>query len=133
MLRLARNVLPPERFELRIAEKAFVARDLHGLRSLQKRGVHLVVDETGRGMASLASLATAPIWGLQLDRAWVTALREKETDARAATALKVCRATMSLANALEIAPIAAGIDHQSQRRVYHRTRLFGVKILHQLH
>lgn len=112
---LARNVLSPERFELRIAEKAFVARDINGLRSLQKRGVQLVVDETGRGVASLASLATAPIWGLQLDRAWVTALRENETDARRATALKVCRATMSLAHALEIAPVAAGIDHQSQR------------------
>ena len=112
---LARNVLPPERFELRIAEKAFIARDMHALRSLQKRGVQLVVDETGRGMASLASLAAAPIWGLQLDRAWVTGLRESENDARRATALKVCRATMSLARALEIAPIAAGIDHESQR------------------
>lgn len=112
---LARNVLPPERLELRIAEKAFVARDMHGLRSLQKRGVQLIVDETGRGMASLAGLATAPIWGMQLDRAWVTGLGESDNDARRATALKVCRATMSLANALEIAPIAAGIDHQSQR------------------
>jgi len=112
---LARNVLPPERLELRIAEKAFVARDTNGLRSLQKRGVQLVVDETGRGMASLAALANAPIWGLQLDRAWVTALREGPTDPRAVTAQKVCRATMSLATALDIAPIAAGIDHESQR------------------
>jgi EAL domain-containing protein (putative c-di-GMP-specific phosphodiesterase class I) len=112
---LARNVLPPERLELRIAEKAFVARDTHVLRSLHKRGVQLVVDETGRGMASLAALANAPIWGLQLDRAWVTALREGSTDPRGAAARKVCRATMSLANALDIAPIAAGIDHESQR------------------
>lgn len=112
---LARNVLPPERFELRIAEKAFIARDTNGLRSLQQRGVQLIVDEVGRGMASLASLATAPIWGLQLDRAWVTALREDSTDPRSATAHKVCRAAMSLANALDIAPIAAGIDHRSQR------------------
>jgi EAL domain-containing protein (putative c-di-GMP-specific phosphodiesterase class I) len=82
---------------------------------LQKRGVQIVVDEAGRGMASLASLASAPIWGLQLDRAWVTALRENETDTRGATACKVCRATMSLANALEIAPVAPGIDHESQR------------------
>jgi predicted signal transduction protein with EAL and GGDEF domain len=112
---LARNVLPPERFELRIAEKAFVARDTHALRALQKRGVQLVVDETGRGVASLAALAAAPIWGLQLDRGWVTALRENSTDPRGAAARKICRATMSLANALDIAPLATGIDHQSQR------------------
>lgn len=111
---LARNVLPPERFELRIAEKAFVARDTHGLRSLQKHGVQLVVDEAGRGMASLAALASAPIWGLQLDRAWVTALRAGGADPRGTTAHKICRATMSLANALAIAPIAVGIDHRSQ-------------------
>jgi EAL domain-containing protein (putative c-di-GMP-specific phosphodiesterase class I) len=66
-------------------------------------------------MASLAALASLPIWGLQLDRAWVTALRESSGDPRGATANKVCRATMSLANALDIVPIAAGIDHQSQR------------------
>jgi len=112
---LARNALPPERFELRIAEKAFIARDLQALRSLQKLGVQLVVDETGRGMASLASLANAPIWGLQLDRAWASALREGSSDPRGATAHKVCRAAMSLATALDIAPIAAGIDHESQR------------------
>lgn len=114
---LARNVLPPERFELRIAEKAFVARDSHGLRSLQKRGVQLIVDEAGRGMASLPSLATAPLWGLQLDRAWVTALRHNDAapDARNVAAEKVCRATVSIANALGIAPIAAGVDDQAQR------------------
>jgi predicted signal transduction protein with EAL and GGDEF domain len=112
---LARNVLPPERLELRIAEKAFVARDMHALRTLQKRGVQLLVDEAGRGMASPAALAAAPIWGLQLDRSWVSALRATGTDPRGAIAHKVCRATMSLATAFDIAPIAAGIDHQSQR------------------
>ena len=45
----------------------------------------------------------------------MTGLRESENDSRRAIALKVCRAMMSLANALEIAPIAAGIDHESQR------------------
>lgn len=112
---LARNVLPPERLELRVAEKAFAARELHDLRSLQKRGVQFVVDEAGRGMAWMAALAASPIWGLQLDRAWVTALRENDDYPRNAAAHKVCRATMSIANALNIAPVAAGIDDQAQR------------------
>jgi EAL domain-containing protein (putative c-di-GMP-specific phosphodiesterase class I) len=106
---LARNILPPERLELRIAEKAFVAREVHALRSLHRRGVQIVVDEAARAVASLPSLASAPISGLQLDRSWTTALLRDET------ARKVCRATMAIAQALGIAPIAAGVDSQELR------------------
>ncbi len=106
---LARNVLPPERLELRIAEKAFVAREIHALRTLHKRGVQIVVDEAARAVASLPSLASAPVSGLQLDRSWTTALLRDET------ARKVCRATMSIAHALGLAPIAAGVDSQELR------------------
>jgi EAL domain-containing protein (putative c-di-GMP-specific phosphodiesterase class I) len=106
---LARSVLPPERLELRIAEKAFVARETHALRALQKRGVQVVVDEAARAVASLASLASAPISGLQLDRAWTTALLHDET------ANKVCRATMSIAKALQLDPMASGVDSRELR------------------
>jgi predicted signal transduction protein with EAL and GGDEF domain len=92
---LARAVLPPERLELRIAERAFVARETPALRTLQQRGVRIVVDEAGRGVTSLVSLATAPIWGFQLDRASVSALREQDDkQISRATALKVCRAVI---------------------------------------
>ncbi len=73
-------------------------------RSLRELGVRLVVDEVGRGMASIDRLARAPIWGLQLDRAWVTALRSDEV------ALKVCRAGISAAAALGLTAIATGVD-----------------------
>lgn len=106
---LALNMVPPERLELRIAEKAFVARETHALQALQKRGVQLVVDEAARGMASLSTLAHAPIYGLQLDRAWGTAVLSD------AAASKVCRASIGIANALGLAPIAAGVDSQQQR------------------
>jgi EAL domain-containing protein (putative c-di-GMP-specific phosphodiesterase class I) len=42
-------------------------------------------------------------------------LREGSADPRSPTAQKICRATMSVAHALDLAPIAAGIDHQLQR------------------
>ncbi len=45
-----------ERLELRIAEKAFVAREVHALRALHRRGVQIVVDEAARAVASLPSL-----------------------------------------------------------------------------
>lgn len=101
--------VPPERLELRIAEKVFVARDCSDLRPLQQRGVQFVVDEVGRGVGSLAALARAPIFGLQLDRAWVEALR---TDS---VARNVCRAGIAMAKALKLTPIATGVDGEHQR------------------
>jgi EAL domain-containing protein (putative c-di-GMP-specific phosphodiesterase class I) len=106
---LADAAVPPERLEVRIAEKAFVARDSADLRSLQQLGVQFVVDEVGRGGSSLASLARAPIWGLQLDRAWVQALRSDDV------ARNVCRAGIAMATALGLTPIATGVDSEGER------------------
>ena len=101
--------MPAERLELRIAEKTFVASDPAALKDLRRLGVRMVGDEVGRGLASLDGLARAPIWGLQLDRAWVTALRGDRV------ALKVCRAGISMAKALGLTPIATGVDDHGQR------------------
>ena len=106
---LAEGAVPPERLELRIAEKVFVARDSSDLRSLQKRGVQFVVDEVARGVSSLVALARAPVWGLQLDRAWVAALRTDDV------ARKVCTAGIAVANTLGLTPIATGVDDAKQR------------------
>jgi EAL domain-containing protein (putative c-di-GMP-specific phosphodiesterase class I)/GGDEF domain-containing protein len=106
---LADAAVPPERLELRIAEKVFLARDSAELRSLQQLGVQFVVDEVGRGAGSLASLARAPVWGLQLDRAWVQALCSDEV------ARNVCRAGIAMAAALGLTPIATGVDGEAQR------------------
>jgi EAL domain-containing protein (putative c-di-GMP-specific phosphodiesterase class I)/GGDEF domain-containing protein len=103
------GVVPAQRLELRISEKAFIARDPAALRGLARLGVQLVVDEVGRGLASLDALARAPIWGMQLDRAWVTSAHRDEV------ALKVCRAGISVASALGLTPIATGVDTEQQR------------------
>jgi EAL domain-containing protein (putative c-di-GMP-specific phosphodiesterase class I)/GGDEF domain-containing protein len=108
---LAQSGLPAERLELRIAEKLLVARDPADFRSLQRLGVQFVVDELGRDVSSLASLARAPVWGLQLDRAWVQAL------AGDAVARTVCRAGIAMAEALSLTPIATGVDDEVQRKV----------------
>jgi EAL domain-containing protein (putative c-di-GMP-specific phosphodiesterase class I) len=104
---LAAGVVPAERLELRIAEKTFIARPPNDFDPLASLGVRLVIDEVGRGMASLDWLARGQIWGLQLDRAWVTALG---TDA---AALKVCSAGIAVAKALRLTPIATGVDNQA--------------------
>jgi len=106
---IAEGSLPASRLELRISERAFAAMDTSVYRNLHELGVQLVVDEVGRGFTSLDRLARAPIWGLQLDRAWVTGLR---TDP---LSLKVCRAGIGAATALGLTPIATGVDDALQR------------------
>jgi EAL domain-containing protein (putative c-di-GMP-specific phosphodiesterase class I) len=101
---LADSNIPAERLELRIAEKAFVGRSPDDFHVLQQRNIQLVVDEIARDMGSLPWLARAPIWGLQLDRAWVTSLLTDDV------ARKVCRAGISVATSLGLTPIATGVD-----------------------
>ncbi|HVS22708.1 MAG TPA: EAL domain-containing protein [Gammaproteobacteria bacterium] len=108
---LAEGVVPPERLEVRIAERVLLARDFTNLRALRELGVQFVVDEVGRGASALAALARAPIWGLQLDRAWVEALPSD------GVARKVCRAGIALATALDLTAIATGVDSERQRAV----------------
>jgi EAL domain-containing protein (putative c-di-GMP-specific phosphodiesterase class I)/GGDEF domain-containing protein len=107
---LAEGSMPAARLELRIAERTFASMNSSTCQSLGKLGVQIVVDEVGRGFAStLDRLARAPIWGLQLDRAWTTALRADEV------ALKVCKAGISAALGLGLIPIATGVDDAAQR------------------
>ncbi len=101
---IADGGVPAERLELRIAEKVFIAREPAHFDALRRLGVRLVVDEVGRGFGSLDSLARAPIWGMQLDRAWVTAL------CRDPVARRVCGAGIAMASALGVVPIATGVD-----------------------
>jgi EAL domain-containing protein (putative c-di-GMP-specific phosphodiesterase class I) len=108
---LADGRLPPERLEIRIAEKLLVARDPASLRSLQQLGVQFVVDEVGRDFGSLPVLARAPVWGLQLDRAWVQALASDPV------ARSICKAGISIATALALTPIATGVDDEAQQSV----------------
>ncbi len=103
------GAVPASRLELRISERTFTVLDPSVCKALKELGVRLVVDEVGRGMASIDGLARAPIWGLQLDRAWVTALRSDEV------AAKVCRAGIGAATALGLTAIATGVDDAEQR------------------
>jgi EAL domain-containing protein (putative c-di-GMP-specific phosphodiesterase class I) len=106
---LADGGVPADRLELRISERSFIAADPATITGLAQLGVRLVVDEVGRGLASLDALARAPVWGLQLDRSWVSALRSDPV------ARKVCQAGTAVAGALGLIPIATGIDDLHQR------------------
>jgi predicted signal transduction protein with EAL and GGDEF domain len=106
---LASGSIPADRFEIRIAENTFVALPTLICDGLQARGVRLVVDEVGRGAGSLDRTARAPLWGMQMDRAWIEGLQTEAVSAR------VCRAGIAMANALGVVPIATGVDDDAQR------------------
>jgi predicted signal transduction protein with EAL and GGDEF domain len=101
---LKEDLVPPARLEIRISERAFLAMDSRALTRIHDLGVHLVVDEVGREISSLARLARVPLSGLQLDRSWANKLRGDPL------AVKVCRAGIAVATALGLTPIASGVD-----------------------
>ncbi len=107
---LESGAVPASRLELRIAEQTFIGRPGADWSPLQRLGVRLVIDEFGRGLSSLAGLARVPIWGLQLDRAWVQALRADPV------AMRVCRASVAMAGGLGVHAMAPGVDDASQRQ-----------------
>lgn len=107
---LDQGIIPPERLELRLSERNLSARSPGDLKLLAERGVALIVDEIGRGACSLDWLTRAPISAMQVDHARVLATRHDEV------ALKFCRATFAVAQALGVIPMAAGIDDAEYSR-----------------
>jgi len=108
---LSTGAIPPQRLELRIAERNIGVRPPSDLNPLAAAGVQFVVDEVGRSTISPEWLARAPIHAMQLDRAWVVAARKD------AVALKVCRASIAVAKSLDLTPLATGVDDAEQRNL----------------
>jgi predicted signal transduction protein with EAL and GGDEF domain len=99
------------RFELRIAERSLanMNRPEHAFAAMAELGASFVIDEVGRDFSSFTTLARLRVSGLQIDRAIVVAAH------RDAAALRSCRAVAALAAALDITPIATGIDDLKTR------------------
>jgi len=109
---LAESAIPPERLELRISVQAGFWRAASDFNSLAERGVQLVVDDLGQGMAwPLDWLSRAPMHGLQLNRDWVTAMQSDPN------AFNLCRAGLAIAKAYALTPIAASVDEPVQRDI----------------
>jgi predicted signal transduction protein with EAL and GGDEF domain len=100
-----------QRLELRISESALATLNEpeRMFTQLAGAGARLVLDEMGRGVSSLAQLPRLPLAALQIDRVLVV-------DAlRCAAALATCRAIGSVAGALGIVAVAAGVDDEATR------------------
>lgn len=108
------RLLSAGQLELRISERTLAAmtRPERVLGKLAELGAALIIEEVGRGFSSFSRLAQMPLKALQLDRALVVAGAGGRSAIRAARA---CRAVAALANSLDIAAVAPGIDDEATR------------------
>ena len=108
---LAQSGFSPERLTLEITEQALV-RDLEGsaerLRMLVNQGIRVALDDFGAGFCNFRYLKTLPLHYLKLDRSMVEGICEDERD------LEVLRGIIAMANALDLAVIAEGIELKDQ-------------------
>ncbi|MBJ6985083.1 EAL domain-containing protein [Luteimonas sp. MC1750] len=105
--------LPRGRLELELTESVLLASPVDARRvmeALSALGVSLAVDDFGTGYSSLAYLKHLPVERLKLDQSFVRDLgRDPDTEA-------ICDAILRMAQGLELAVIAEGVEtwHQHE-------------------
>ncbi len=109
---LQQSGLPPESLTLEITESTAIAVDpdvtVNTLSALKWLGVRLALDDFGTGYASLTALKRFPIDELKVDLSFVAGL------GRSADDTAIVRATVSVAQALEVAVTAEGVETSEQ-------------------
>ena len=102
---------PADRLWLEITETAVMSDPVlseRGLEDLQALGVGLALDDFGSGYSSLGKLArTLPISILKLDRSFVGGMGDRREH-------EIVAAAAALANALELASVAEGVESAEQ-------------------
>ncbi|MFM7320185.1 MAG: putative bifunctional diguanylate cyclase/phosphodiesterase, partial [Armatimonadota bacterium] len=108
---LARANVAPDRIELEITESTALARDIHAVESLKRlrgQGIRIVLDDFGRGFASLALLRELPLDAVKIDAAFLKQIAS-EPKHRA-----ILRSVIELAHALELGVVAEGVERPDQ-------------------
>jgi diguanylate cyclase (GGDEF)-like protein len=117
---LADSGLPAERLEFEITEGVLLEdteRNLNSLRELKAMDISIALDDFGVGYSSLAYLTKFPFDKVKIDKSFIDALDRTETSA-------VISSIVELANSLNLAILAEGIETEEQRK---RVRSLGIK------
>lgn len=123
MYALAKSGLSPERLELEITETALIessAECLPALRQFKNLGITVALDDFGTGYSSLSHLTVFPFDKIKIDKSF-TQNMTKRADCAA-----IISATLTLAQSLNIATTAEGVETKEQ---YQLLRLAGVTSL----
>jgi EAL domain-containing protein (putative c-di-GMP-specific phosphodiesterase class I) len=104
----ASGAVSPAEFELRISERALAGLGNPGavISPLVALGSAIAIDEFGRGFTSFPRLARLPARSLQLDRRLALAALADPV------ARKAAAAALAVALALDLVPMAAGLDSE---------------------
>ncbi len=114
-----RAVLPlsgpgPDQLCIEITENALLEQGedtLQILAAIRALGVRIALDDFGTGYSSLSYLQRLPVDVLKLDRSFVRGVTASSRDAA------ITAAVARMARALEIQPLAEGIEHDGQRQM----------------
>ncbi len=120
---LADTGLSPDRLELEITETALIesaAECLPALRKFKDLGITIALDDFGTGYSSLSQLAMFPFDKIKIDRSFTQNLTKRSECAA------IISATLTLAQSLDIATTAEGVETVDQYRLL---RLAGVTSL----
>lgn len=112
--------LPRDRLELEITETALIesaAECLPVLRQFKSLGITIVLDDFGTGYSSLSQLAMFPFDRIKIDKTFTQNLTKRSECAA------IISATLTLAQTLDIATTAEGVETADQYRLL---RLAGV-------
>ncbi|HEX3939831.1 MAG TPA: EAL domain-containing protein [Xanthobacteraceae bacterium] len=115
--------LRPDRLELEITETALIesaAECLPALRQFKSMGITIVLDDFGTGYSSLSQLAMFPFDKIKIDKSFTQNLTKRSECAA------IVSATLTLAQSLDIATTAEGVETVDQYRLL---RLAGVTFL----
>jgi EAL domain-containing protein (putative c-di-GMP-specific phosphodiesterase class I) len=120
---LADTGLSPDRLELEITETALIesaAECLPALRKFKDLGITIALDDFGTGYSSLSQLAMFPFDKIKIDKSFTQNLTKRSECAA------IISATLTLAQSLDIATTAEGVETADQYRLL---RLAGVTSL----
>ena len=123
MYALAQSGLASERLELEITETALIesaAECLPALRQFKNLGIAIALDDFGTGYSSLSQLTMFPFDKIKIDKSFTQNLTKR------AECAAIISATLALANSLNIATTAEGVETPEHYRLL---RLAGVTSL----
>jgi EAL domain-containing protein (putative c-di-GMP-specific phosphodiesterase class I) len=102
--------VPPSRLALEVTESALLRSPTEAIRTLnalRAGGFRLSVDDYGTGQSTLSYLKHLPVHELKIDKSFVTALIESDSDAI------LVRSTINLAHELGLEVVAEGIEDEA--------------------
>lgn len=107
--------LPPELFEVEVAETVFASRGTDyvatAIKALSTAGVKILLDDFGTGPASLSHLKRLPVSGIKIDESFIGAIEYDASDGA------VVRAMIGLANGFGIGLAANGVSTAGQAQM----------------